>query len=151
MIEGVRREGGRSSDRKCAVERPAVSRRLTLSVLPGEFGVCCLDSAAEMPAWADRGGFVSVTRTPEELSIVCSAASIPTGVQVEKGWRCLRVEGPLDFDESGVLSSLAEPLARAGISIFAVSTYRTDYLLVKGKDLDEAVKVLRLEGHTVRW
>ena len=122
---------------------------LTLSVLPEEFGVCRLDGSAEIPAWALGHPFFSITRTPEELSIVCPAASIPREIPAERGWRCLKVRGPLDFGETGILLSLAEPLAEAGISIFAVSTYDTDYLLVKQRDLPEAIEALRSVGHRV--
>ncbi|MBW1730901.1 MAG: ACT domain-containing protein [Deltaproteobacteria bacterium] len=121
----------------------------TLTALRGEFGICRHGSSAEIPAWAKESGFFSITRTPEELSVVCSAACIPRKVRAERGWRCLKVEGPLDFGETGVVLSLAEPLARAGVSIFVVSTYETDYLLVRGRDLKAAVKVLRLAGHKV--
>ncbi len=122
---------------------------LTLSVLPEEFGICRLDSAAEIPGWAISGPFFSITRTREELSIVCPAASIPEGSVAERGWRCLKVHGPLDFSQTGILASLAEPLAKAGLSIFAVSTYDTDYLLVKANELQKAVQALRQAGHRV--
>lgn len=80
---------------------------------------------------------------------MCPATSIPREIPAERGWRCLKVHGPLDFDQTGILLSLAEPLAKAGISIFAVSTYDTDYLLVKGRDLPGAIEALRLAGHRV--
>lgn len=122
---------------------------LTLSVLPEEFGICRLQSSAEMPTWATENPFFSITRTPEELSVVCPTASIPAEVPAERGWRCLKVHGPLAFGQTGVLLSLAGPLAAAGISIFALSTYDTDYLLVKGDDLLRAVEALRSVGHEV--
>jgi len=78
---------------------------------------------------------------------VCPTTSIPRETPAERGWRCLKVHGPLDFGQTGILLSLAEPLAKAGISIFAVSTYDTDYLLVKGCDLPKAIEALRLAGH----
>ena len=122
---------------------------LTISVLQEKLGICRLESSAGIPAWAKESDFFSITRTPEELSIVCSAACIPREVRAERGWRGLKVEGPLDFEETGVLLSLAEPLARAGVSIFVVSTYETDYLLVRERDLETAVEVLRIAGHKV--
>jgi len=102
-----------------------------------------------VPAWATTGPLISVTRTGEEVSVVCAEAAVPDGVKCEKGWRCLRIRGPLSFTETGVLSSLAAPLARAGISIFVVSTYDTDNILVKEKHLGTAQAVLASEGHTI--
>lgn len=120
-----------------------------LSVLLEKFGVCRLESLAEIPTWAMDNPFFSITKTPEELSIVCPTASIPREIPAERGWRCLKVHGPLDFSQTGILQSLAEPLAKAAISIFAVSTFDTDYLLVKECDLPKAIETLRLAGHRV--
>jgi len=122
---------------------------LTLTVLPEEFGVCRLANSAEIPTWAMGNHFFSITKTPEELSIVCPATFIPRETLAERGWRCLKVHGPLDCGQTGILLSLAEPLAKAGISIFAVSTYDTGYLLVKGSNLPKASEVLELVGHRV--
>ena len=121
---------------------------LTLSVLPDTFAVCRLDKDAPILEWGRRG-FFSVTRTPDELSVVCRQADVPPGTRCEGGWRCLKVEGPLDFSWTGILASLAVPLAGAGISLFAISTYETDYLLVKGDDLDSAARALAGSGHRV--
>jgi hypothetical protein len=96
-----------------------------------------------------QGEFFSVTRTPAELSAVCDVAVVPSGVKAEGPWRVLAVRGPLDFNITGVLAALAAPLATAGISIFAVSTYDTDYLLVRDGELDRAVRALREAGHTI--
>lgn len=121
---------------------------LTLSVLPALFAVCRLEPDAPLPAWA-AAIFFSITRTPDELSIVCPQAAVPNHVRAEAGWRLLKVEGPLDFALTGVLASLANPLAAAHISLFAVSTFNTDYLLVKAESLAQAVRVLRQAGHRV--
>lgn len=123
--------------------------KLKISVLPEVFMVCRLDKDAEVPGWAWAGEFVSITKTPEELSIVCRQCDVPKNVRCEKGWRCLKVNGPLDFTCVGILASLSVPLSKAGVSIFAVSTYDTDYLLVKEKDLEHAILVLNREGHIV--
>lgn len=124
--------------------------RLTLTVLPETLAICRLDPGAAVPAWAlSAGGFVSITRTGDELSVVCPEASIPQDVIASRGWRCLRVAGPLDFSLVGVLAALASPLAAAGVSIFAISTYDTDYLLAREADLPGAVEALTAAGHAV--
>ncbi len=96
------------------------------------------------------GGFVSITRTSEELSIVCPQRQVPAKIRRQEGWRAMKVKGPLDFSLTGILSSLATPLAQEGVSVFAISTYDTDYLLVKEKDLERAIGVLVNRGHRVR-
>ncbi|MBI4562870.1 MAG: ACT domain-containing protein [Candidatus Rokubacteria bacterium] len=123
--------------------------RLLLSLLPDTFAICRLDKGAPIPAWALEGTFVSITRTLDEVSIVCSQVHVPEGVKCESGWRCVKVEGPLSFSLTGVLASIATPLSRAGISVFAVSTYDTDCVLVKENDLNGALLALSQEGHTL--
>jgi hypothetical protein len=122
---------------------------LTLIALDGRFAVCRLAAEALLPAWAAAGSFVSITRTPDELSIVCRREDVPDDVRCEPGWRCLRVVGMLDFALVGVLASLLAPLADAGIPVFVVSTFDTDYLLVKEDRLDAAVEILRGTVHRV--
>ncbi len=126
-----------------------MQRKLTITVLTRRFAICRLNREAEVPDWAESGGFVSVTRTPEELSVVCPQDGVPAETTCERDWRCLRVEGPLDLSLVGVLASLAAVLADAGVSIFAVSTYETDYLLVRHTDLEAAVEALREAGHSI--
>lgn len=128
----------------------AAREGLRLSVLDGRMGVCRLAPDSPIPAWATSGGLSSITRTTDELSVACPEASVPGDVRCEKGWRVLKLEGPFEFSEVGVLSSVATSLAGAGVSIFAVSTYDTDYVLVKGEKLDRAVTALREAGHAVR-
>ena len=120
---------------------------LRLSLLPEPLAICRLPPSALIPAWAMIGSFFTLTRTDEELSIVCPAARVPEEVTCESGWRALKVAGPLDFALTGVLASLAGPLAQAGISLFAVSTYDTDYLLLKEERLAQAISALRAAGH----
>jgi hypothetical protein len=122
---------------------------LTLTMLPGTLAICRLAPDAEVPAWTWTGELASVTRTPDELSIICRADAVPPGVRSEGGWRCLKVRGPLDFALTGILAALTAPLAAAGIALFAVSTYDTDYLLVKAEMLDRAAETLRGAGHRV--
>jgi len=122
---------------------------LRLQVLPETYAVCRLELTAALPDWALAGSFFSVTRTHDELSIVCSQSSVPAGVTCEPDWRGLKVIGPLDFALIGILAGLAGALAGAGVSLFALSTYDTDYLLVRAKDLPLAVQALAAAGHLV--
>ena len=122
--------------------------QLTLSILPDLFAICRLPTDAPMPAWAHAGAFTSITRTGDELSIVCPQAAVPAGVQLEGDWRCLKIEGPFSLDGAiGVVAALATPLAAAGLGIFIISTYDTDYLLLKDAHLARAIEVLALAGH----
>ena len=122
---------------------------LTLTVLPDSLAICRLSPADDVPDWAMIGEFVSITHTGDELSIVCAQESVPADVKADREWRALRVEGPLDLALTGVLAALASPLAQAQINLFAVSTFDTDYLLVKGYNLARACEVLRQAGHVV--
>jgi hypothetical protein len=125
------------------------TKERTLSLLPDTYAVCRLDKDAPVPDWATRGPYSSVTRTADELSVVCPDALVPGGVRKESGWRVLMVEGPLDFSLTGVLASLTGPLAREGISVFALSTYDTDYLLVKQEQSEKALQALGAAGYHV--
>jgi uncharacterized protein len=125
-------------------------RRLIIELLTESFAVAKLEPDAKVPAWAETGAIVSITRTPAELSIVCEETYVPSKVNAQRGFRCLRVLGPLDFAETGILASLATPLTRVGISLFALSTYDTDYLLLPGIDLEAALSALSEAGHVVR-
>jgi hypothetical protein len=127
-----------------------IHHRLSLTELEGTFAVCKLDKDATIPAWAMGDGFFSVTRTGDELSVVCRQSRVPEAVVCERGWRCLRVVGAMPFTLVGVLASLTAPLAEAGTSAFAISTFDTDYLLVQENDLEKAVSALRQDGHTVK-
>ena len=118
-----------------------------LRLLDGAYAVW-QTSEEGAPATAEDG-LLSVTRTNDEVSVVGPAALAPSSGPVESGWRCLEVAGPLSFELTGVLSSLSAPLAVAGIPIFVISTFNTDYLLVKEGDLDRAVEVLQTEGFAV--
>jgi len=122
---------------------------LTLDLVAGSYAICRWDSTQALPPWVMQGEFFSATRTPEELSAVCNVAAVPADVKSEGPWKMLAVRGPLDFNLTGVLAGLAVPLAAAGVSIFAISTYDTDYLLVRHNDVDRAVRALRDAGHHV--
>ncbi len=102
-----------------------------------------------VPEWA-QGDFVSVALEVDCISVVCQQENVPAETQCEPDWRLLQVQGPLDFGLTGVLDSLTRPLAQAGISIFATSTFDTDYLMVRSSDLDKSIEVLRSAGHEIR-
>jgi hypothetical protein len=125
-------------------------RALDLVLRDGDVAVCRLAPDASMPVWADRGGPLScVVRSPDEVSVVCRASDVPDGVRCEGPWAVLSVRGPLEFSMVGILAALAAALADAGISLFAVSTFDTDHLLVARADADAAVAALRAAGHRV--
>ncbi|WP_199439015.1 ACT domain-containing protein [Umezawaea beigongshangensis] len=125
-------------------------KRLVVDVRPGEYAVARLAADAPLPpGLLDLPGLVSVTRTPDELSVVCPAANAPDVETAQVGWRLLTVRGPLEFTLTGIMAALSGELAAAGVSLFAMSTYDTDHLLVKGADLRRAVLALRAAGHEV--
>jgi hypothetical protein len=122
----------------------------TLSCLFDTLAICRLEADAHLPSWALAGEFTSITRTADELSIVCRQADVPAEISCEKGYHCIKVEGPLAFTVIGVLSSLTTVLARVGISTFAVSTFDTDYILVKKDQMDKAVHALLKAGYHIK-
>lgn len=122
--------------------------QFTLVALPETFAVCRLSQSSALPSWAMTGDFFSVTRTADELSIVCRQDAVPDYVRSERGWRCLRIAGSIPFSVAGVVAGLTAPLAEAGISVFVVSTFDTDYLLTKEKDWAQVLDILRQQGHT---
>lgn len=124
------------------------SKRLTLQIHNTQLAIARLDPADPLPDWA-TGVPLSVTRTDQELSIVCAQQYVPADVLAERGWAWLSVAGPLKFEEIGVIASLAQPLKTANIPIFILSTYDTDYLLLKAEELERAVLVLSRAGHRV--
>jgi hypothetical protein len=121
---------------------------MRLSLLAKPLAVCRLAPDASFPDWA-RGAFVSLSRTPDELSVVCDDDAVPENVQGERNWRALKLEGPIPFEMTGVASALLAPLAEARISVFLVSTYDTDYLLLRAEALERAIGVLRGAGYDV--
>ena len=128
------------------------SNRFPLTLLVGKLAVCKLDPSERSPAWVlDTGGPIAcVMRTEEELCIVCAEEDVPrTAVNVERGFRAFRLEGPVPFTTVGVVSGLTKPLAEAGISVFIVSTFDTDYLLVGEAAVDRASKALSRAGFVV--
>jgi hypothetical protein len=128
---------------------PAAKRSFELSLLPEKFTICRLAPDAAVPEWATRGQYFSITRTSEELSVIAETVLIPERLRTEVSWRVMKVHGPFNLSEVGVLASLVAPLAAAGVSVFTISTFDTDYLLVQSIQLLEAVTALRNAGHTV--
>src|SRR6202521_1914524 len=128
---------------------PAVTRHLELSLLPERFAISRLAADSPIPDWATQGPFYSVTRTGDELSIVTELSRVPVGIQSQPGWRALKVHGPFVLSEIGVLAALTAPLAEAKISLFAISTFDTDYLLVASETLSAAVNALERAGHRI--
>jgi len=127
----------------------AANRYLELTLLPERFAISRLGADSPIPAWAMQGPFFSVTRTGDELSVVTELSRVPPGVQSQPGWRVLKVHGPFVLTEIGVLAALAMPLAEAKISLFAVSTFDTDYLLIASETLLAAIAALERAGHTI--
>jgi uncharacterized protein len=124
---------------------------MLLTVLDRRLAVCRLDADSRVPTWVDRAAdFVTLTRTSDELSIVCDIDVVPRSVPMEGPWRAFKVQGPLVMTLIGVVAALANPLSAAGISIFAISTYDTDYVLVHEPDLDAAIEALIGAGHIVQ-
>jgi uncharacterized protein len=125
---------------------------LTITLLPTLYAVSQLNPAAPVPEWAMGGEIFCIMRTPVEFSIVCAEASLPDDddtLTVERGWRMFRLEGPFPFEMTGVLASVLDPLAKAVVSIFALSTYDTDYVMVKADQVDTAITALASAGHTI--
>jgi hypothetical protein len=126
-----------------------VDRSFDLYLLPGCMAICRLDPEDEPPPWAESGVFSSVTRTKAELTVVCQEENVPAGITCNKHWRCLQIGSVLDFSETGILSSLTAPLAGEGIPVYALSTYSTDLILIKEKDLSRTVLALARAGHRI--
>lgn len=130
--------------------RPSVRPLLPLELLPDTLAICRLEPGAPVPSWATGPSrFLTVSRTPEELSITTLQSKVPAELPCERDYRALRVRGPLPLNLIGIVAAIADPLAAAGLSIFAISTYDTDYVLVKGRDLEPALQALRRAGHQV--
>ncbi|XUY27584.1 ACT domain-containing protein [Agrobacterium sp. rho-8.1] len=122
---------------------------IKLKILPDIYAIARLEPNAALPDWADGPGFVSISRTDDELSIVCKEARIPDGLRKDGGWSCFKLLGPFEFGETGIVLSVIRPLSENGIGIFLVSTFDGDHLLVKATDLEKACLLLAGAGHVV--
>lgn len=125
-----------------------VPPKLKLRQHPGPYAVARLDAAAAIPPWADGDGFVSITRTPGELSIVCRGERVPNEITASRAWACFELVGPFAFDETGIALSVIQPLSEKKIGFLLVATFDTDYVLVQEKDLAAAKQAVTAAGHT---
>jgi hypothetical protein len=119
------------------------------TVIPGTFAVCRLPADEAAPGWVEGAPFWSITRTLDELCVICPEVLVPADVKRESGWSLLKLEGPLPLNAVGILASFAEPLEHAGISIVAISTFDTDYIFVSQEDEERAIRVLVNAGHVL--
>ena len=120
-----------------------------LTLLPQPLAICQLEPDTPMPEWAWNSKFLTITRTPDEFSLLCDANLVPAGFRSEGGWRALKMEGPFEFTQIGVPASVLNPLAEAQVSILSIATYDTDYVLVAEPDLPAALAALAAAGHQV--
>ena len=127
-----------------------MDHQLTITVHPELYAICRLQPDAEVPVWARGEKFLTISKTKTELSIVCEDRRVPADAHAERRRRLMQVAGTLPFSLTGVLAAIAAPLAEAEVSIFAVSTYDTDYVLVSEGDLDKAIAVLESAGHSIQ-
>ena len=126
------------------------NKDLSLSILSPKLAICQLRADRPIPPWATKDkNFFSISKTKDELSIVCPEENVPGGVKSEKGWRAARIDELLDFSLVGVLASIIDPLAKEGISVFVISTYNTDYILLKEGRLEKAISIWRKIGFEV--
>jgi hypothetical protein len=128
---------------------PIQTHALKFSTVPGSYAVCQVPAAAPIPAWLPTAGLLSITRTADELSIVCPSHAVPAEVKAERAWLCLQLQGPFPFSTTGVLASFIQPLAENAIPIFALSTFNTDYVLVPEQHAGAAFEALRAAGHAL--
>ena len=126
-----------------------MGKSIKLKILPQAYAIARLDPEAAIPDWADGAGFVSISRTDDELSIVCVEGRVPQSARKDAGWTCLKLLGPFEFGETGIVLSIIRPLSENGLGIFIVSTFDGDHLLVKTSDLEKAVTLLAQAGHIV--
>lgn len=142
-------EANNESARDAVAEAVSDARTFTLQQFPEKLAVVRLAPGAEVPSWAEASSLFSITATATETSLVCATRSVPTKVQSQKPFTAFAVQGPLDFELYGVLVSLLHPLAEAKVSVFTISTFDTDWILVPLSRVDDAIEAWRRRGHTV--
>jgi uncharacterized protein len=131
--------------RSCSMN--SIAKRITLQLLPDSYAIARLPSDSPIPDWADGTGFVTISRTQDELSITCLERRVPDGVQADRGWTALRFVGPFAFGETGIVLSVIRPLSENGIGVFVVSTFDGDHLLIQHADRERAWMLLTAAGH----
>ena len=124
--------------------------KLKIRLLQGTYAVCQINDTEKVPSWVEEKGFFSVTKTEDEISVVMLQDKISKEIKAEKDWRILKVEGTLDFSLIGILAKISSVLAKNQISIFVISTFNTDYILVKEEKIEKAMAVLNLEGYEIK-
>jgi hypothetical protein len=124
-----------------------MTKSFVISVLKDDYKVCRMNAFEGIPEWILDTPLSSITRTAEELSIVCPISVAPDQLKYEQDWKCLKIHGPFGFDEVGIISNLTKVLADADISVFVLSTFETDYILVKRLNIEKAAKILSDKGH----
>ena len=123
--------------------------QLTFTLLPHRYAIARLAATGAIPGWA-AGDFVSITRTPDALSIVCRDDAVPRSARADRGWRCLALQGPFALDQTGIAAEFTRVLAAANVSVFVIAAFDTDYVLVPDRSIERAVAALRAAGHIVR-
>jgi uncharacterized protein len=126
---------------------PPSPHRLNFHRLSDFYAIVHLAPDAPVPHWATAGEFTSITRTPDELSIVCPTENLPADVNSPHRWICLKLEGPFPFELTGVLLSFIQPLSSNGVPIFAISTFDTDYVLIQEEFTNQTLEILQQAGH----
>ena len=124
-------------------------KQLKLRQLPDTYGIARLEASSPIPPWADGAGFISISRTEDELSIVCQQTRILDSVPSSLNWVCFKFVGPFAFDETGIVASVVTPLSTGGIGVFVVSTYDGDHVLIKSQDLEQSKTLWENAGHTI--
>jgi hypothetical protein len=127
-------------------------KSMTLSLMATEYAICRLPASADVPLWPMQGKLFSITRTEDELSIVCEELLVREAepqMKIERGWRCFKLHGPIPFETTGVIASITHPLAESCVSVFVVSTFDTDYLLVKTVAVEHVIQILRTADHII--
>ena len=122
---------------------------LQLSVFPNQYAICKLSDSRDIPAWNPGLDLLGVIYSKDEITIICEESYVPSNAMVEYGWRLLEVVGSLDFNLVGILAGLTSALAKVNVSVFVLSTYRTDFMMVKEQDLTDAINGLTAEGYRV--
>jgi len=122
---------------------------LSLSILKETFAICRFSPTEKIPDWTLKGSFYSVTHTDDELSVVCPQNLVENAEKIDKGWKVFKVEGALDFSLVGIMANLSSTLASGGVGVFVISTYDTDYVLVKKENLEKAIELLSKAGHKI--